>query len=232
MNSLPGGASVPNAAPSPNTPSTAATPSPQPDPHRPRCAHCGCGRHVSRPPAGAEPGMESAPRAPHSRPALAPSRGPRPPVRWTPRPRSGRPRPGPARPGPAHRRTARRPPPPPGFRRASSPSRTEPHPSFPELPPPSTFRTSLRAPSGGGEKSTGKRSGVSEAVRWRSSGAGGVWRRGGEQFQGSATFVRCWGSGETGPGRYGPFKIHPLPTPCTPSLPAAFPSLLEANFVN
>nr|XP_007976249.1 uncharacterized protein LOC103224490 [Chlorocebus sabaeus] len=79
MNSLSGGASIPNATSSPNTPSTTnyqfSPPSPQATAPRPLRAHCGCGRHVNCPspargkkarPARRAPALRSPPRGPET----------------------------------------------------------------------------------------------------------------------------------------------------------------------
>ncbi|XP_034790109.3 proline-rich protein HaeIII subfamily 1-like [Pan paniscus] len=134
MNSLSGGASIPNATPSPNTPSTTnyqfSPPSPQAPP--PPAAPGSLRLRAPREPPEWSPGKESATRSPGSRPALAPSwardrppagrsgcgLGRRRPGCWPPRER-----------GPADDRH-------PGFRRVSSPSPDlEPHPAVSELPP-------------------------------------------------------------------------------------------------
>lgn len=75
MNSLSGGASIPNATPSTNYPD------PAPGPHpRPRRAARGCGRHVSRPGAPATqarpPALRSPPRGPRAPTAAWPDRAP------------------------------------------------------------------------------------------------------------------------------------------------------------
>lgn len=109
MNSLSGGASIPNATPSTNYPD------PAPGPHpRPRRAARGCGRHVSRPGSPGDPG-------PAPRPALAPSRPAR-PDRGLARPSSGGRAPPPGLPGP-HRSVPELPPPAALSAPASSPRR-------------------------------------------------------------------------------------------------------------
>lgn len=206
MNSLSGGASVPNATPSPNTPSaTNHRRSPSRQEGGCRRAHCGCGRHVNRP----RKSGESSTSSPGSRPALAPSRaagaggraGRAPPLRPRAEPASAR-APAPAQPckkrltGDHHRR----------FWRTSSPSQDlEPNPSSLNFLLWPHFRSHSQGPrwGGGGRGVWRKEKRSFQAPWWRLHCAGGVGGWGGRgQFQGWPTFVK--GGGREGVDWRGP----------------------------
>lgn len=185
MNSLPGGASIPNATPSPNTPSTTIHHQ-SPHPGRAKLTAAAGATWTAR----AEPGKESATGS--AAPALrSPPRGPEAAGRWAPRAAPALARP--ARWGRALR------PPPPGL-----PARffALPGPGAPPVGPRtssscSTFRDSLWAQGGGGGKRVrGKRPGVPEAT-WRSGGAEGSGARDG----GSSEVRGLWGRFGVGGGR-------------------------------
>lgn len=235
MNSLSGGASVPNATPSPNTPSTTHQhQSPRPGPP-PTAARRSLRLRAPREPPEQSPERESATHSSSSRPALAPSRtrgtGQALPLRpWAPPAPSLAPARSREREDETRHAENRQ----PGFRRVSSPHRTwsptrrSPRTSSSRC----TFRASLRA--GGGGREGGLEERESEFLKLLGGAGielgvpelGGSWGRALLRFAYFCNFVR-WPD----PAGVGPFKTHPpLPLPSPP--PRRSLSLLEANFVN
>lgn len=230
MNSLSGGASVPNATRSRNAPSTTNHhQSPRPGPPPP-AARRSLRLRAPREPPERSPGRESATRSSGSRPALAPSRarGCRPAGRLNcglrrrqppARPPSGR-----ASQRASERDPARREPPPELPARGLASPDLEPHPSISELPPLAALSAPVFWPAVGVEEG-GLEERESEFLKLL-GGAGielGGREPGGKgedalpRFNDFCHFAR-W-RGQAG---VGPFKIHPpFPLPS----PLVYPSL-------
>lgn len=238
MNSLSGGASVPNATPSPNTPSTTHQhQSPRPGPP-PLAARRSLRLRAPREPPEQSPGRESATHSSSSRPALAPSRargtgqaaerlhcglGRHRPLAWPPPSRASEPtRPG--TPRTANRASG-------AFPRLTGPEAPPVH--LPELPPLAALSSPVFGPEVGVEKEDSKKENqsfwsylVALGLSWGFGNWGVVGGRALLRLAYFCNFLR-W----PGLAGVGPFKTHPpLPFPSPP--PRLSLALLEANFVN